>query len=103
MSTQPESGTEGVEDQGGVEAVVEEPTFTETLANAIRAFQAGVSDLKASQLGVDTAEEQVVTAQQQLATAQASHRGADQKRADVRAEVLDSRDGLVAVLQSWNP
>ena len=79
------------------------PTFSEQLQAAISRFSADVGSLKSLELTVGQAEEEVTSAQRALTDAETSQGLKLADRASGRTAAVDSRDGLIAVLQSWSP
>ena len=79
------------------------PTFSEQLQTAISRFSADVGSLKSLELTVGQAEEEVTSAQRALTEAESSQGLKLADRASGRTAAVDSRDGLIAVLQSWSP
>ena len=80
-----------------------EPTFNQKLQTAIASFSTSVSAVSAASIGVETAENELVAVEAQLLAANA---GKDAKLSDMQvasASAIVSRDGLIAVLQSWTP
>ena len=79
------------------------PTFAEQLQAAISQFSSDVSGLTSLDASVAQAVNDKAAAQVALTVAQGSEETKVTERAAGRSRSIDSRDNLVAVLQSWTP
>ena len=79
------------------------PTFAEQLMAAISQFSSDVKGLTSLDASVAQAVNDKAAAQVALTVAQGSEETKVTERAAGRSRSIDSRDNLVAVLQSWTP
>ena len=94
--------------EGGVASVrgeltVRNHTFAEMLQGAISKFTNAIGELKASDMSVDNAKDNVNALHNQFIDAQATKRMAMENRVVVENRTLSARDDLVGVLNSWTP
>ena len=85
------------------QAVIETPTFAQTLQSAVSAFSAQVGALNTARGGVTAAADGKAAAQTQLASALVVETEAVASEAVVSKSAMAARDEVVVILQAWMP